>query len=163
MSEFLASAAAAGLLAPCRTSVERGGKGWGERFRSAPTSFWANRYTWVGRPLARPAALIGPTTARAILVDGVLPVLMAVARRDGDTRLEKACDATYAALPALPGHARLTRMKDRLFAGMPELEDLLSTTRRQQGLLELERWCDRAQIQACRGCLLLPLLDKLVG
>lgn len=52
-------------------------------------------------------------------------------------------------------------MKDRLFAGMVDLEDLKWSARRQQGLLELERWCDRARIRACRGCLLLPLLDVL--
>jgi len=161
MSEFLASTAGDGLLPACIAAVQREGKGWSERFRVASPSFWASRYSWTGRPLARPAAPIGHATARAILVDGVLPVLLAVARERRDEKLEQACQVTYGALGSLAGHTRLRRMKDRLFAGMVDLEDLKWSARRQQGLLELERWCDRARIRACRGCLLLPLLDVL--
>ncbi len=101
-----------------------------------------------GRPLARPAALVGPDRAAEAVVNAVLPWAAAVGRATGDTLLLDAARAAYREHPRLASN-QITRHMARQIAG-PEAKQVVTTARRQQGLIHIYRgWCDARDCLAC--------------
>jgi hypothetical protein len=101
-----------------------------------------------GRPLRRPAALLGPERASDAVVNTVLPWAAALGRRDSNWLLERAAEAAYRAHPPL-AHNQITRHMARQIIGAAA-RGVLTTACRQQGLIHIYRgWCDA---RACAAC-----------
>lgn len=113
-----------------------------------PAGYWSTHGDF-GRPLARgSAALLGRDRARDAVVNVVLPLALAVASSNGDRELADAAWAVFRSFPR-PSSYQST---ERLAAEIGAADDLVSTARRQQGLLFLLRnHCERA------GCVTCPL------
>jgi hypothetical protein len=111
------------------------------------TGYWEKHVDW-GRPLAHPAALIGPDRSAEAVVNVVLPWAFAVGRVAGDGRLCEAASAVYAEHPPLTPN-EITRHMARQIVGAAA-KGVVTTARRQQGLIHVYRgWCD---IRDCAAC-----------
>lgn len=96
----------------------------------------------------RDAALIGPGRACELAVNAVLPVLLAVAERDGRPELRRAVLEAYAGLPS-PGEYGALRPLTAVLRG-PDGRALAAGARRQQGALALLHGeCRRGRCGRC--------------
>src|SRR5262249_38889259 len=111
-----------------------------------PGGYWATHRDF-GQPLpGHPAALLGRDRARDAVVNVLLPLALAVAVQTDDRALADAAWSTYRAFPRPSAYQATQRLSDDL--GIPY--KLISTARRQQGLLHLLRThCERASCATC--------------
>jgi hypothetical protein len=119
-----------------------------------PDGYWASHSDF-GRPLpGGVAALLGRDRARDALVNVALPLALAQAAQTDDRALADAAWAVYRSFPR-PSPYQATQ---RLAADLGLSDRLVTTARRQQGLLHLVRnHCEGA------GCLECPLLSPSPG
>jgi hypothetical protein len=101
-----------------------------------------------GRPLRRPAAVLGPQRAGDIVVNVVLPWAVALAHTWEREDLVRATEACFRAHPPVGSNA-VTRHMARQILGT-DGRRLLTTACRQQGLLHVYRtWCDARDCLHC--------------
>ncbi|MBM4078624.1 MAG: DUF2851 family protein [Planctomycetes bacterium] len=128
-------------------------------FMAAADPFWDRRYGFGGQRLARPLKLIGDERCAAIVLNVVLPLLLAYARQKGDAALEKRLHALYRAHPKLPVNNVTTFMNCRIFGSSGRAVETVTTARRQQGLYQVFKdFCERDDI-TCGKCAMLLALD----
>ena len=101
--------------------------------------YWSRRCTLGGKKLGRPLALVGDQRATGILVDVLLPVLLAQARRQGDNKLSSRLHLVWRRLPSRPQNSVTRRMSGVLFGDTDDAGDVIDSARRQQGLHQLYR------------------------
>lgn len=108
--------------------------------------FWSSRADF-GRPVgSAPVSLLGIARERELLVNAVLPGILALAREGGDTQLEEAVRYRYAHLAAT-GPNQITRHMRRTI-GVPSRPAL--TAAAEQGLLHLYHgWCRERRCWEC--------------
>ncbi len=111
-----------------------------------PNGYWATHCDF-GRPLpGHPAALLGRDRARDTLVNVTLPLALALAASTSERALADAAWAVYRTFPRPSAYLATEKLAADL--GLPDR--LVSTARRQQGLLHLLRnHCEQA---GCVGC-----------
>ena len=120
--------------------------------------FWAERCTWTGKPLAKPAAMIGRDRVHAIIGNVFVPAALARARRDHNPVLETHVFDFFTSLPKEMENHVVRTMGSRLFGDTPPPR---YTFQMQQGLLQLYTdWCRFNP--KCGACPALALLN-LVG
>ena len=115
--------------------------------------YWSRRYTLGGRPLSRPKALVGQERARSIVVDVLLPMLLAHAQAEGDSALIGRLHALWQGMPRRQENAVTRRMSQVMFENVEEARRVVSSARRQQGLHLLYRDSCRAD-GGCERCVL---------
>lgn len=109
--------------------------------------YW-RRHSDLGRPMARPAALLGGGRAADAVVNAVLPWAAALGRARGDLALAEAAEAAYRAHPPLASNQVVRHMSQQVVGAHPG--GALASACRQQGLIHLYRhWCDRRDCDAC--------------
>jgi len=115
--------------------------------------YWSRRCTLGGSKLDSPLALVGGQRATGILVDVLLPVLLAHARTEGDEKLSSRLHLLWRRLPTRSGNSVTRRMSGVLFGDTDEAGDVIDSARRQQGLHQLYRdfcgsddGCDRCVV-----------------
>lgn len=110
------------------------------------SGYWRDHSDF-GRPLARPAGLIGTDRAADLAVNVALPWALALARHNNDAQLETAVQAVYAVFPPLSTN-QLTRHMTSQILG--ESAYRLRSACLQQGLIQLYRgWCDDRNCVDC--------------
>ena len=115
------------------------------------SSYWTQRTRFGGRP-GRAQRLLGVQRARTVVVDAVLPLLLCVAQRDGDTALRETLVASYRAASLLPDNTLLRYMARRLLGDDPVLLALVTRAQHQQGLLQVfDDYCSNDEGE-CQGC-----------
>jgi len=111
-----------------------------------PSGYWATHSDF-GRPLpGGVAALLGRDRARDALVNVALPLALALAAQTDDRALADAAWAVYRGFPR-PSAYQATQ---RLAADLGLSDRLITTARRQQGLLHLVR--NHCESAACLEC-----------
>jgi hypothetical protein len=115
--------------------------------------YWSRRYTFGGKRLDEPRALVGRQQAVSIVVDVLLPMLLAHARAEGDATLTAKLHELWCGLPRRPGNVVTRRMEATLFAGGDQAREVVGSARRQQGLHQLYRDCCHAEA-GCDQCVL---------
>ncbi len=113
--------------------------------------FWRTHY-WFDAPssgaISGGGKLVGPLRAAEMVVNVVLPCLMAYAKETDDGQLQTLVAQVYAQAPLLAENAIVNEMGARLF-GSPG-KGLVDTARRQQGLIQLfKTLCQRGQCARC--------------
>lgn len=114
--------------------------------------FWATHSDF-GHPLAANAnteetALVGRSRAADIVVNIVMPLLLALAERDGMNQLRERIFAAYAAFPKLAENKVTRAMTDEALG--PRKARSINGARRQQGLLHLYRlYCEARRCYEC--------------
>lgn len=115
--------------------------------------YWSRRYSFGGKKLARPVALIGSERAQAIVVDVVLPLLLAHVRAEGDEELMRRIHMAWRGLPRRQPDSVVRRMAQVLFKDPAQGAYIVNSERRQQGLHQLHRdFCSADG--GCASCLL---------
>ncbi len=121
--------------------------------------YWSWRTTFGGKRLHTQTKLIGADRAVIMFVDAIVPVALARARaqenRDFEARLHRA----YATLPKLPTNSVLRFMASRIFGGEEPAAGIVTSARRQQGLLQLFRDYCEADSEGCRRCAFAQALE----
>jgi hypothetical protein len=115
--------------------------------------YWSWRYSLGGRRLSRPRALVGKGRALSIVVDVLLPMLLAHAQREGDAELAGRLHGLWQGIPRREENAVTRRMGQTIFESADSARKVVNSARRQQGLHQLYRDCCRAET-GCKGCVL---------
>jgi hypothetical protein len=124
-----------------------------EAFHELEHPYWSYRYTFSGRRLARPRALVGDERATSIVVDVLVPMLLSHAQMEGDAALQSRLCGLWRGLPRRQSNAVTRRMEQTIFASKADAQRVVNCARRQQGLHQLYRDCCNAD-DGCERCVL---------
>ncbi len=138
-----------------------------EKFRqlieAEPQPFWARRTGFGPARLPRPTALIGAARTTEIIVNVAVPLLLALARRGDQERIEMKLHHLYCALRPLPENSLTEYMKSRIFESPESADCVVNSMRRQQGLLQLfHDYCESGQ-GTCDQCGFLAAVEGCNG
>ncbi len=114
--------------------------------------YWSYRYTLGGKKLSRSRALVGEERATSILVDVLLPMLLAHAQAEDDRVLAGSLQQLWEGMPRRQDNAITRRMEQTTFETRQEAQKVVNSARRQQGLHQLYRDCCR--LGGCQSCVL---------
>lgn len=118
--------------------------------------FWADHYTWAGKPLAQPSAPIGAARVHSIIGNVFLPAGLAVARATHDRVLEDHLLEFFRAFPKEADNHIIERVVPRLLGESGET--LKQRFQLQQGMLQFYHdWC--GPNPSCRNCSMYRHLD----
>lgn len=142
-----------GLLGPFLTCAVGGqpraiAKEWTAMLTVPGEGYWA-AHSDFGRPLeSKDTALIGDSRASDIVVNIVLPLLLACAEMRGQESLREQVFAVYAAFPRLAENNVTRAMADEALG--PRTCKPINGARRQQGLMHLYRlYCEARRCYEC--------------
>jgi hypothetical protein len=118
--------------------------------------YWSWRYGFGGKKLNRPKALVGQERAMSIVVDVLLPMLLAHAQAESDTALMRSLHALWRGLARRQENAVTRRMEQTMFESKAEAARAVNSARRQQGLHQLYKDCCRAAPPdaGCERCII---------
>lgn len=116
------------------------------------TEYWRRRVGLTSAPAARAARLVGEERARILLVNVLLPMALAVARRHKDDELEAGLHALYLALPKQAENSVVRFTRRRMLGDNAAAIALLNSTRRQQGIQQMFRDFCTEDIGGCLTC-----------
>jgi hypothetical protein len=129
-------------------------------FETPTAEYMATHYTIGGKKLARPRKLIGPDRVTLMAVNVIIPYMLARARRVASAADEEAIRRIYHAIPPKSSNSVVNFMADRLSAEFPKKE-LIGTTPRQQGLIQIYADYCLANGKGCEDCGFLKYIGKL--
>ncbi len=115
--------------------------------------YWSHRYKLGGTRLDEPKALVGRQRAQSILVDVLLPMLLAHARLEGGEDLIGKLHALWCGMPRRTGNTVTRRMGQVMFEDRVRARQVVDSTRRQQGLHQIYRDCCRGG-RGCEKCII---------
>ncbi len=122
-----------------------------QEFEDLSHPYWSHHYTLGGARMTRPRALVGRGRATAIVIDVLLPMMVAHAEDGGESALVGKLHALWRGLPRRPDNAVTRRMEQVIFESAESARTMVNSTRRQQGLHQLYRDCCRTE-SGCERC-----------
>jgi len=121
---------------------------------------WSHYYTFGGRRLKKKGRLIGKERATVIFINIIIPVLLAYARKRGDSELEEKLFKAYKLHSKLSPNNITRFMSYRILGKDIKNSGVINTARRQQGLLQIFKdFCESDDI-ACERCVLLLSINS---
>lgn len=136
---------------PSKLSASTAAKKWIEALQVPGDGYWAGHSdfgTALDKAGKEDTALVGNSRALDILVNIVLPLLVATADRDDNPRLRQRAMDVYAILPKLADNKITRAMSDEAFG--PDRKKSIKGARHQQGLMHLYKlYC---QARRCYEC-----------
>ena len=159
------------LLEPFRTAVMQGSSSTRRgcvRIRrdienilaEFPDNYWSYRSSFGGSRRETPQRLVGRSRSLAIITNTVVPALLAQAKGRRQKDLALAVHRFYGHLPRLDDNSVERFVRQRIFAGDAELDKLVNSARRQQGLHQIFKdYCER-DARGCRQCALAAALGE---
>jgi len=114
--------------------------------------YWSHHYSLGGKRLGEPRALVGAERATSILVDVLLPMLMAHAQKEADALLAEKVHALWRGVPRRNKNAVTRRMQQVMFPRSGDARKVVDSTRRQQGLHQLHSDFCRTDA-GCQHCI----------
>lgn len=124
-------------------------------FTCKTDGYWATHYLLDNKPddLAgdTTVTLIGKDRAREIVVNIVLPVMLAYAREIENSALNIQIMQLYRQYPKISSNSVIKKMSHLLFAPQHKMNELISTAMKQQGLIHLYKLhCHRKECERCK-------------
>lgn len=124
-----------------------------KKFTDVQHPYWDHRFSLGGKILSHSYALVGEERACAILVDVLVPFLVAKGRIESDQKLLSRIHKVWARLPRRHSNTVVSRMETVLFPDGSLAHDVLNSARRQQGLHQLySDFCARPD--GCESCII---------
>jgi hypothetical protein len=121
--------------------------------------YWLRRTGFGRETLRRPTALIGATRTTELIVNVVVPLLLAL-QRDGDrARVEQRLHNVYCSLRPLSDNSITRYMKSRVFQGGPAAGEVVRSMRRQQGLMQIFHDYCESDSTICEACGFLAAVE----
>ena len=100
----------------------------------------------------RSATLVGKQRARDIVINVVLPVLVAYALEIGDAPLKIRISQLYQEYPKISSNTIIKTMGRQLFGDEKQAREFIQTAARQQGLIHLYKlYCHRGECRRCQN------------
>jgi len=149
----------AGALSMRRRSTLRA---FCDLFQDSPSGYWARRVTFGPPRLPRPTRLIGPVRAAEIVVNVAIPLLLALSEED-PPRMESRLHGAFCSLGPGPDNAVTRYMKTRIFPDARQAGSVVTSRRRQQGLLQIFHDFCESQAATCESCGFLAAIEGRAG
>lgn len=130
-------------------------------FQPPDDDYWAWRYVIGGKRLGRPRNLVGPGRMEIILVNVVIPFLLARARAFGDAEGEERLRLLFHGMPGLEENHVTKLMTARMFPAM-KTRGFLKGAARRQGLAQVYADFCLALDEGCAACPFASYLEKLM-
>lgn len=159
ISHILANCRKEGLFATFLSSLTgEGGRSSLKRieriFKPEATSYWSFRHTFGGKRRKDPSKLVGQSRISDIVVNVIVPIVLAHARATEDRDLQNLLLKVYGSHPKLSDNAVTRFMTAQIFGQAPKKAAVINSARRQQGLIHIyQNFCDNDE----RGCDECPL------
>ena len=176
ISAFLAAHLHSGLCHAMMTAVEQVSLSAAERVRCRQTvdgfrllfednsqDYWARRTTFGSERLSRQTRLIGPTRAIEMIVNVVIPVLLALSRQERRMRLEYRLHNVYRSLRPLTDNSVTGYMKTRIFGDVQKGARVVRNLCCQQGLLQVFHDFCESDAMTCSECGFLTAVEGRAG
>lgn len=139
----------------CRRTLAR----FHDLIEAQPQPFWARR-TGFGAPcLPRPAALIGEARTTEMIVNVIVPLLLAMSREADQARVERRLHNVYCSLRPLSDNSVTEYMKTHVFGDAERADRAVDSMRRQQGLLQLFHDYCESNSATCESCGFLAAVE----
>jgi hypothetical protein len=129
-------------------------------FDTPPAEYMATHYTIGGKKLAHARKLIGSDRVTVMVVNVIIPYMLARARRMLSAVEEEAIRRIYHAIPAGQSNSVVSFMADRLSSEFSKKE-LTRKTPCQQGLIQIYADYCLANGKGCEDCGFLKYIGKL--
>jgi len=114
------------------------------------SGYWTNHYTFGGRDHREKTFLIGHSRAADIVINVILPVVSAYARRLRNEELQQAVTAVYTKHARLQDNKITRYLAGQIFSNREECSSVVNSAMRQQGLIHIYRsFCTAGD---CRNC-----------
>jgi hypothetical protein len=126
-----------------------------DSFTSETGGYWATHYRVEEKApeLANQKAvtLVGKQRARDIVINIVLPTVLAYAAEIEDSSLKTQIIQLYQAYPKVSSNSIIRQMSVQLFGDIKIANKFINTAARQQGLIHLYKlYCHRGECERCR-------------
>ena len=127
-------------------------RGWLTLFGRPIHIYWSYHFQFDGHKFSAPRRLIGKERSKILIVNVVLPALLAWAETQKDNRLEEILHQVYRNHPRLCENSITRLMKHRLFGEGVRSKTLICTAHRQQALHHFfYDFCDNRE-SSCSRC-----------
>ena len=130
-------------------------------FEQPDETYWARRSTLGGKRLERTYRLIGPERASVIFLNVILPLSLVYSRQHHLDRLESTLHDSYRSLGRTSENSLTRYVAGRLFAEAALAKQVVSSARRQQGLIQLFNDYCGISTSTCERCLLLLAAENV--
>ncbi len=125
---------------------------WLELFSKPIHIYWSYHFQFDGNKFSAPKRLIGKERSKILVVNVVIPCLLAWSEMNGDNKLEALLHQVYRQHPLLCENSITRLMKHRLFGATRHAKSLVRTAHRQQALHHFfYDFCDN-QESSCSRC-----------
>ena len=132
-------------------------------FESDADGYWAGRTGFGPKRLSRPSRLIGQARSIQVIVNVVIPVLLALARRAAENRVARRLHNVYSSLRPVANNSIVRYMKSRVFGDLEGGSRVVCSLRRQQGLLQVFHDFCESDSMTCDDCGLLAAIEGRAG
>ena len=127
-------------------------RSWLDLFSRPIHIYWSYHFQFEGHKFSAPRRLIGRERSKILIVNVVIPCLLAWAEINSDTRLEEILHRVYRYHPRLCENSITRLMKHRLFGEGDRAKSLIRTAHRQQALHHFfYDFCDNRE-SSCSRC-----------
>ncbi len=109
-------------------------KSWNALFGRPSHLYWSYHYQFDKHKFSAPRRLIGKDRARILIVNVVLPLLLAHAELTSQRGLEDSLHAIYRRHPKLPNNSITRLMVHRMFGSPEKARNMIDSAHRQQAL-----------------------------
>ena len=140
----------------CRETIQR----FQALLEGPEQPYWARRYRFGPTGVGRSYALIGSARTTEVIINAVIPLLLALSRKGKQSRLEQRLHNVYALIRPLPDNSVTSRMKQHIFPQGDESDGVVRSARRQQGLLQLYHDFCESESATCRDCGFLAAIER---
>lgn len=114
--------------------------------------YWSYHFQFERKKFTAPVRLIGPDRARILVINVVIPALLAYADQQGDKALEQLLHTVYRAHPKLAANSITRLMEHRMFGSADQARPFVGTAHRQQALHHFfYDFCDNTET-LCSHC-----------
>ena len=114
------------------------------------SGYWTRHYTFGGKKHKENPFVIGRSRAADIVINVILPVVLAYARQSGYKKLQQAVTVAYADHRKLQENNITRYVASRIFRDRKEQKSVINSVMRQQGLIHLyKNFCFTRNCQDC--------------
>jgi hypothetical protein len=121
--------------------------------------YWLRRTGFGPETLRRPTALIGAARTTEMIVNVVVPFLLALPRDGERARVEQRLHNVYCSLRPLSDNSITRYMKSRIFQEGPAAGEIVRSMRRQQGLMQIFHDYCESDSTTCEACGFLAAVE----
>jgi len=126
-------------------------------FLDVAGGYWGSRCRFGARTLASPTRLLGAERTQSMVMNVIIPAMVAVAQDEGNESLERMLHGVYSSLGRMGENSVTRYMQARLFADPGAARRVVTTARRQQGLFQLYHDFCESHENTCERCAFLSL------